>query len=111
MMEFDASQTRRGAIAAMLAAVGGAGLAGAAQAAADPATPTGDVHDFDYYYGEWTAVNRRLKARWTATPEWDEFPGTVRCQPYLGGAANVSEAVFPTKGLSGLTVRTFDAES
>src|SRR6185503_8685291 len=48
---------------------------------------------------------------WTSAPAWDVFPGTVSCRPYLNGAANVSEAIFPTKGFSGLTVRAFDPAS
>jgi len=109
-------QTRRGALAWALAAAGGiASIAASAEAESQAATPaaeaagyTGDVHDFDYHIGDWTMMNRRLKKRWTADPQWDEFPGTDRYVKYLGGVINVDEAVFPTKGFSGLSVRVFD---
>ncbi|HEU4732807.1 MAG TPA: hypothetical protein VFT22_33155, partial [Kofleriaceae bacterium] len=35
---------------------------------------TGDVHDFDFIAGAWTLQNRRLKARWAGSHDWDEFP-------------------------------------
>lgn len=34
----------------------------------------------------------------------------MTCRPIFGGAGNVDEIVFPTKGYSGLTVRLFDPE-
>jgi hypothetical protein len=69
---------------------------------------TGDVHDFDFLVGEWDVVNRRLAARGVGCTEWDEFPGKSRLVQHLGGAANVEELSFPTRGWSGLTVRTFN---
>ena len=117
MTENQLLQTRRGAIAAALAAASGAAaIATAARAAAqagavttaDPTGFTGDAHDFDYHIGDWTMANRRLKKRWVSNPEWDEFPGTDRYVKYLGGIVNVDEAVFPTKGFSGLSIRVFD---
>jgi len=112
MTETRLSQTRRGAIAAALVTVAGAAsIAASARAAAPDMTElSGDVHDFDYYTGDWTVTNRRLKKRWTANPEWEEFLGKTSFTPYLGGVANVSESVFPTKGFAGLTVRVFDPE-
>ena len=111
MAETHLNLTRRNAILAVAAAMSAA----AARADDRPAGSleaqlTGDVHDFDYHIGDWTLVNRRLKKRWTKNPEWDEFSGTDRYVQYLGGIANVDEVVFPTKGFSGLTVRTFDLE-
>ena len=35
---------------------------------------TGDIHDFDYFVGGWTAKQRRLKARGVGSSDWDEFP-------------------------------------
>ncbi|HEU4533557.1 MAG TPA: hypothetical protein VFS00_05545 [Polyangiaceae bacterium] len=72
--------------------------------------PTGDVHDFDYFAGAWTTRQRRLKARGVGNNEWEEFPATLCMTPYLGGMATVDELVFPTKGWSGLTLRTFDVK-
>ncbi|MFP2927991.1 hypothetical protein ACLESO_22885 [Pyxidicoccus sp. 3LG] len=72
--------------------------------------PTGDLHDFDFFVGNWTSVNRRLKKRWVGSKDWDVFPNTVRCESRMGGVVNIDEVVFPTKGWSGMTVRTFSLE-
>jgi hypothetical protein len=69
---------------------------------------TGDLHDFDFLAGAWTVQNRRLKARGVGSTAWDEFPATICATIHLGSVANVDEIVFPTKGWSGLTLRTFD---
>lgn len=95
-------------------------LAGAANAAvrspAAPASgiklPTGDVHDFDFFVGEWNGINRRLKKRWVGSDDWDVFPGSLTCGSHLGGVVNLDyEVDFPTKGWSGMTVRTFHVET
>ncbi|NEX91999.1 hypothetical protein [Caulobacter sp. 17J65-9] len=67
--------------------------------------------DFDFLTGAWAVTNRRLKQRHVGADDWDEFPGSMTCRPLLGGVANVDEIVFPTKGFSGATVRTFDRAS
>lgn len=69
---------------------------------------TGGLHDFDMFAGSWKLENRRLRARGVGSNDWDEFPATSRTTIHLGSVANVDEIVFPTKGWSGLTVRTFD---
>jgi len=69
---------------------------------------TGDVHDFDYFAGAWTTHQRRLKERGVGSKDWEEFPATLCMALYLGGMATVDELYFPTKGWSGLTLRTFD---
>jgi hypothetical protein len=117
------NRTARIALASITLCLGLAACAGASTpepaepaAAAPPAPPgstyttslTGDVHDFDFLAGAWTVQNRRLKARGVGSTDWDEFPATICATIYLGGVANVDEIVFPTKGWSGLTLRTFD---
>ena len=69
---------------------------------------TGDVHDFEYFAGAWSTKQRRLKARGVGSTEWDEFPGVLCMNPFLGGAATVDELYFPTKKTAGLTLRLFD---
>lgn len=64
--------------------------------------------DFAFLTGSWAVANRRLKQRHVGADEWDEFPGVSSCRPLLGGAANLDEIVFPTRGFAGATVRTFD---
>jgi hypothetical protein len=71
---------------------------------------TGDMHDFDYFEGAWTTKQRRLKARGVGSTEWEEFPATLCMSLHLDGMATVDEILFPTKGWSGLTLRTFDVE-
>ncbi|MFD9126934.1 hypothetical protein [Kitasatospora sp. NPDC059571] len=67
------------------------------------------IGDFDFLVGTWDVTNRRLVAPLTGSTEWDEFPATAVCHGTLfGGAANLDEIVFPTKGFTGLTLRLFD---
>src|SRR5262245_18140402 len=67
---------------------------------------TGTVHDFDYFEGGWTTVQRRLKARGAGSDDWEVFPGNLCMSLYIGGAATVDELYFPTLGGAGLTLRT-----
>lgn len=69
---------------------------------------TGTIHDFDDLAGAWTVANRRLRARGVGSDDWDEFPAASCLTVHLGGVVNVDEIHFPTKGWSGLTLRTFD---
>lgn len=71
---------------------------------------TGGPHDFDYFEGAWTTEQRRLNVRGAGNGEWEVFPATLCMSLYLDGLATVDELVFPTKGWSGLTLRTFDVE-
>jgi hypothetical protein len=101
------------AIAACTAACAGTRTVVAPSANAHPKTTpavTGDVHDFDYFAGAWTAKQRRLKVRGVGSNDWEEFPSSLCMTPYLGGMATVDQIDFPTKGWSGLTVRTFNLE-
>ncbi|HEY9009988.1 MAG TPA: hypothetical protein VIN06_03125 [Devosia sp.] len=75
---------------------------------ASNAYPTGDIHDFDFFFGNWSVHNRRLKQRFVGSSDWEEFTGITRCEPKLGHAANVEEICFPTQGWSGLTLHLFD---
>jgi len=103
----------------VLAALPVAGIAADAPAAADSSAvsppgyslaSTGGVHDFDYFAGAWTTRQHRLKARGVGSDEWEDFPATLCMSLYIGGVATVDELYFPTKGWSGLTLRTFDLE-
>ncbi|HQZ14160.1 MAG TPA: DUF1579 domain-containing protein [Devosia sp.] len=75
---------------------------------AQASLPTGDIHDFDFLHGNWSVTNRRLRKRFAGSDDWDVFAGVQRCEPRLGGAANVDEINCPTRDLSGLTIRLFD---
>ncbi|MFB9239833.1 hypothetical protein ACFFWC_30640 [Plantactinospora siamensis] len=65
---------------------------------------------FDWFTGEWTSRQRRLRSPLTGTDEWYEFPGTHRCWSVLDGRGNVDEARFPSQGWGGLTLRLHDAD-
>ena len=71
-------------------------------------TRTGTQHDFDYFVGGWTTHQRRLKARGVGSTEWEEFSATLCMRLYLEGMATVDELYMPSKGVAGLTLRTFD---
>jgi hypothetical protein len=64
--------------------------------------------DFDFLVGAWTVAHRRLKRRFVASDEWDLFEGTSTCRKALGGIVNIDEMAMPSRGFSGLTLRTFD---
>jgi hypothetical protein len=82
--------------------------AGTTTPSSTPSLPTGDLHDFDTFAGGWTFQNRRLKARGVGSNDWDTFPAVSCTNLHIDSVANVDEIYFPTKGWSGLTVRTFD---
>jgi hypothetical protein len=71
------------------------------------ALPTGDIHDFDFFVGEWNSTNRRLRKRWVGSDDWEVFPNTVRCESRMNGIVSLDEVDFTTKGWRGMTVRTF----
>ncbi|HZZ93767.1 MAG TPA: NIPSNAP family protein [Usitatibacter sp.] len=69
---------------------------------------TGSLHDFDFLAGSWTGTSRRLAHRGVGSADWESFPLESRMQPLLGGLVNAEEVSFPTRGTSGVTLRTFD---
>jgi hypothetical protein len=71
-------------------------------------TGANGAHDFDFLAGRWTVASRRLVQRLAGSDDWEESPATAVCHPMFGGAANVDEIVFSTKGFSGMSVRLFD---
>src|SRR5262245_23857973 len=42
--------------------------------------PTGDIHDFDFFVGNWQSTNHRLRKRWVGSNDWETFPCTIRCE-------------------------------
>lgn len=71
-------------------------------------TRTGGPHDFDYFAGGWTTLQRRLKARGVGSGEWETFPATLCMTPYLDGLVTADEIRFPTRGWAGFTLRSYD---
>ncbi|MFC4586425.1 hypothetical protein [Sphaerisporangium corydalis] len=68
------------------------------------------MNDFDFLIGTWQVTNRCLKEALKGCEEWDEFPGVATSKSIFGGAGNMDEIDFPTKGFSGLTLRLYDPE-
>ena len=64
---------------------------------------------FDWFVGSWSSKQRRLRRALAGSEEWYEFPGVHRSWNALGGKANIDEALFPTEGFGGVTLRLYDA--
>jgi hypothetical protein len=67
-------------------------------------------NNFDWLVGTWTSTQRRLRKVLVGSSEWYEFPGSHRSWNLLDGAANVDEALFPTQGFGGVTLRLYDKD-
>jgi hypothetical protein len=115
MTRFSSTSRRQLLIDALVGAGGvtlasgltGTALAGTTTPSGAP-LPTGDIHDFDFFVGNWNSVNRRLRKRWVGSNDWETFPCTIRCESLMGGVVNIDEGDFPTKGWSGMTLRVFN---
>jgi hypothetical protein len=75
--------------------------------------PLSGSRDFDFFFGEWRVYHRRLKAGLAGCEAWEEFPGTCRALPVLGGMGNVDDNVIelPAGSYRAATLRAFDRES
>lgn len=71
------------------------------------------THDFDFLFGSWRVRHRRLKERLARCDQWEEFSGTSRAQPLLGGQGNVDDNVIelPTGSYRAATFRAFDPKT
>ncbi len=71
------------------------------------------AHDFDFFFGSWAIRHRRLKERLANCTQWEEFAGSCKAQPLLGGAGNVDDNVLELPGGSyrAVSLRTFDQKS
>lgn len=69
--------------------------------------------DFDFFMGNWTGHNRRLRARLKGSTDWEEFEGTVSAHKILGGLGNFDEVTFNRASgqIQGATLRLFDVET
>lgn len=63
---------------------------------------------FDWFVGTWTSEQRRLRGVLVGSEDWYEFPGTHRSWNALDGIVNFDEALFPTEGFGGVTLRLYD---
>ena len=70
---------------------------------------TGTAHDFDFLFGHWSVLNRRLRRRLVGSGEWEEFAAGMVARPLLDGMGNEDE--FRTDhdgGMIGMSFRFFD---
>lgn len=85
-------------------------IAGAADDLQIIAAATSSPRDFDFYQGNWTIGNRKLKSRLTGYTEWEEFPATGEMHLILNGMGNTD--VFKTtingQPFEGMTLRLFN---
>ena len=72
---------------------------------------SGISHDFDFFFGAWRVRHRRLKRRLVNANDWEEFDGVTKCQPLLGGLANLNDSLVqrPSGVSRGMGLRAFEA--
>ena len=77
------------------------------------ATPTSSKNDFDFYVGNWTVRNKKLKTRLNNCTEWDEFLTTVKMFKTLNGFGNIDNIYTSFDGIpfEGMSVRFFNTDS
>jgi hypothetical protein len=66
--------------------------------------------DWEFLVGDWKVKHRRLRARLVGNTQWDEFGGTLKNWPVLGGHANVGDNYmnFPGGAILGMGLRAYD---
>ncbi|UHQ23996.1 hypothetical protein LVB77_04570 [Lysobacter sp. 5GHs7-4] len=69
--------------------------------------------DFDFLVGDWQVSHRRLRKRLVGSQDWDQFGGTLRNWPVLGGHGNVGDNVFefPSGTVRGIGLRSYDPKA
>lgn len=69
--------------------------------------------DFDFLHGTWQVAHRRLKERLAGSTEWQDFGGSMRCAPILGGSGSFDENVIDLPGgaYQACTLRLFRADT
>jgi hypothetical protein len=71
--------------------------------------------DFDFLFGTWDVVNRRLRRPLTDASDWEVFPTTAEARPILHGLGNFDRftgAARPgEEPWEGCTLRLFDPET
>lgn len=80
---------------------------------ANTAAPAAGLHDFDFLVGRWKVHHRQRKMPLSGRDEWTEFEGTLACQTYMDGAANVDDNVLdkPSQPFRAVTLRSFDPKA
>jgi len=116
----DLQAGRRDVLIAALGLAGSAMLAGSVCAAQPPEAAEADepvfaphARDWEWLVGNWSVRHRRLRDRLAGSTEWDEFAGTCRNWPLMGGRGNVDDNVLdlPAGRYRGVGVRAFDVQA
>jgi hypothetical protein len=68
------------------------------------------LHDFDYMAGAWHVRHRRTDP---GVQDWNEFDGTSRTCPTMGGAGNVEDNVIelPAGSYRAVAIRAYDSKT
>jgi len=71
-----------------------------------------EARAWDFLRGNWKVRNRRLRARFANSTDWDEFDSTLRNWQVLGGRGNVGDNWFggPKDPYRGVSVRAYNVE-
>jgi hypothetical protein len=74
---------------------------------------TSTQHDFDFIFGEWHILNRKIADNTDPDcTEWVEFEATGHAEPIFGGLGHIDRMFTPESAVSrefeGLTIRQFD---
>jgi hypothetical protein len=69
-----------------------------------------DIRNFDFFVGDWSVQNKRLKTRFAGARDWETFPASAKAQSLLGGRVSVDEINIPHLQVQGLSIRVFDPE-
>ena len=69
--------------------------------------------DFDFLFGNWNIINRRLVERLSGSDEWIEFGATLEIRPILNGLGNMDcyRAIVGDKPFEGMSLRLFNPET
>lgn len=69
--------------------------------------------DFDFMFGRWSVLHRRLKSRLVDCQEWERFEGVSETRPILGGTGNLEDnhIHLPGGAYRAVALRSFDETS
>jgi hypothetical protein len=74
-------------------------------------TPRDGSHDFDFFFGRWRVLNRRLLKPLQGSTEWTTFGGLQLCVPVLGGLSNYDELRNEQGEAVGLSIHTYNRKT
>jgi hypothetical protein len=71
-----------------------------------------EARAWDFLAGKWKVHNRRLRARFVGSKDWDEFDSTLNNWQVLGGRGNVGDNLFngPGTAYRGMSLRAYNDE-